>query len=75
MIRPIVVLLLMLLLAGWLGTLIYQDAGYVMLAYKQYSVEMSVWTLLFLALILYPMVALIMRMLRFLLGVVAGVRK
>ena len=41
-----VMVLLVLLAGAWLGTLIHVDPGYVLLAWGNTSVEMSLWLLL-----------------------------
>ncbi|GGC09572.1 hypothetical protein GCM10011352_39990 [Marinobacterium zhoushanense] len=48
------ILLLILLLAGaWLGQLMVQDPGYVLLAYKETTIETSLWVLLLMAIIAF----------------------
>lgn len=48
------ILLLILLLAGaWLGQLMVQDPGYVLLAYKETTVETSLWVLLLMAIVAF----------------------
>ena len=43
MIRRIVTALLILLAAGWIGTLIARDPGYLLIAWDRFSLETSVW--------------------------------
>ena len=48
------ILLLILLLAGaWLGQLMVQDPGYVLLSYKQTTIETSLWILALMAIIAF----------------------
>ena len=51
--RGLVLLLVVIVVAGYLGTLIARDSGYVLLAYDGYSVEMSLWVLVGLLLVLF----------------------
>ncbi len=44
--RSLVFLLLIVVLAGWLGTLIARDPGYVLIAYQEYSIQTSLWVML-----------------------------
>lgn len=74
MTRKIIFLLLMLFLGGVLGTLIQQAPGYVMLAYKKLSVEMSLWIFLLLALLFYWAASLIISFMRFLLETPAEIK-
>lgn len=43
MIRRLVAVLLILLVAGWIGTLIARDPGYLLIAWDRFSLETSVW--------------------------------
>ncbi|SEG77998.1 heme biosynthesis HemY N-terminal domain-containing protein [Marinobacterium lutimaris] len=51
--RFFIILLLLLLAGAWLGQLMVQDPGYVLLAYKETTVETSLWVLLLMAIIAF----------------------
>lgn len=57
--RRFLVLLILLLVAGaWLGQAMVEDTGYVLLAYKQTSVETSIWVLVIALIILFALIHL-----------------
>jgi len=41
-----IILLIMLVAGAWVGQLMVQDPGYVLLAYQQTTIETSLWVLL-----------------------------
>jgi len=41
--RSLVVLLVLIVAAGWLGTLIAEDPGYVLITYGEHSVQTGLW--------------------------------
>lgn len=49
-------LLIFLVLGAWLGQLMVQDPGYVLLAYKQTTVETSLWVLLLLLIVGFALI-------------------
>ncbi len=53
MFRKIVMMVVIILLAAWLGASMAHNPGYVLLAYGHWTVEMSVWVLLALILALW----------------------
>jgi len=57
--RRFLVLLVALLIAGaWLGQAMVEDTGYVLLAYKQTSIETSIWVLVIALILLFALVHL-----------------
>lgn len=62
--RRFIILLLVLILAVWVGLKIAQDPGYVLLSYHHYTVEMPVWTAAICLLVLYWVVHTIWRVIR-----------
>ena len=44
--RSLIILLVVIVLAGYLGTLIARDPGYVLVTYDGYSLQTSLWVLL-----------------------------
>jgi len=59
----VVVVLLVLLAGAWLGTLMHVDPGYVLLAWGNTSVEMSLWLLLAAVVLLFGVAVLSLRLL------------
>ncbi len=63
--KRLVVLFLVLLIAIWLGLVMHADPGYVLIAYKSWSVETTLWAtllaILLLFIILYFFIALFRR--------------
>jgi HemY protein len=51
--RFFIILLILLLAGAWLGQLMVQDPGYVLLAYKQTTIETSLWVLLLMAIVAF----------------------
>ena len=51
--RFFIILLILLLAGAWLGQLMVQDPGYVLMAYKETTVETSLWVLLLIAIVLF----------------------
>lgn len=51
--RFFIILLLLLLAGAWIGQLMVQDPGYVLLAYKDTTVETSLWVLLLMAIVAF----------------------
>ena len=43
--RGLFILLIVIVVAGYLGTLIARDPGYVLVAYNGYSMQTSLWVL------------------------------
>lgn len=68
--RMLVGILLVLLVTGWLGTLMARDPGYVLFAWDHYSLETSIWF----ALVFLLVVLAVLRLLMALLGIVFGSR-
>lgn len=62
------VLLVVIVLAGWLGTLIARDPGYVLISYRGASFQTSLWVALGLLAIAAGVVYWILRFFRFLSG-------
>jgi len=59
--KKLFLLLLILLLAGaWLGQLMIQDAGYVLLAYQNTTVETSIWVMLIILLVAFILLHLLL---------------
>ena len=57
--RRFIVLLVLLLAAGaWLGQAMVEDTGYVLLAYKQTSIETSIWVLVIALILLFALLHL-----------------
>lgn len=57
--RRFLILLVILLVAGaWLGQAMVEDTGYVLIAYKQTSIETSIWVLCIAALLLFALLHL-----------------
>lgn len=57
--RRFIVLLVLLLVAGaWLGQAMVEDTGYVLLAYKQTSIETSIWVLVIALILLFALLHL-----------------
>lgn len=44
--RSLILLLIVVVLAGYLGTLIARDPGYVLITYSEYSLQSSLWVML-----------------------------
>ncbi len=44
--RSLIFALVVIILAGWLGTLIARDPGYVLIAYEDFSLQTSLWVLI-----------------------------
>ena len=44
--RSLIILLLVIVFAGWLGTLIARDPGYVLISYQDYSMQTSLWVMM-----------------------------
>ena len=61
MIRSFLTLLLVAVLAAYLGTLIARDPGYVLVSYANYSMQTSLWVMLCLVLFVAGMVYLTLR--------------
>ena len=59
--RSLVLLLLVIVFAGLMGTLIARDPGYVLIAYGEYSLQTSLWILPFLLIIFIVAVSLTVR--------------
>ena len=59
--RSLLILLLVVVAAGYLGTLIAQDPGYVLIAYGEYSMQTSLWVMLGLVLTITLLVYLALR--------------
>ncbi|SVD06833.1 uncharacterized protein METZ01_LOCUS359687, partial [marine metagenome] len=59
--RALVILLVVVVAAGYLGTLIAQDPGYVLIAYGEYSMQTSLWVMLGLVLTITLLVYLALR--------------
>ena len=59
--RALVILLVVVVVAGYLGTLIAQDPGYVLIAYGEYSMQTSLWVMLGLVLAITLLVYLALR--------------
>ncbi|WP_151704997.1 heme biosynthesis HemY N-terminal domain-containing protein [Nitrincola alkalilacustris] len=61
--KKLFLLLLILLLAGaWLGQLMIQDAGYVLLAYQHTTVETSIWVMLVILLVAFIVMHLLLNL-------------
>ena len=45
--RELLIITASMLLAGFLGTLIAKDPGYVLVSYRDYIIQTSLWILLF----------------------------
>jgi len=57
--RRFLILLVLLLVAGaWLGQAMVEDTGYVLIAYKQTSIETSIWVLCIAAILLFALLHL-----------------
>lgn len=69
--RMLLGVVLVLLLAGWVGTLIARDPGYVLIAWDHWSLETSIWF----ALLLVVAGLLVLRGLLLLLGILFGSRR
>ncbi len=66
--RTLIILLLVMIFAGGLGTLIANDPGYVFVAYRDYSLQTSLWVMLGMALVMLLLVYQGARLVRLLLG-------
>ena len=66
--RLLVVLLLVTIVAGGLGTLIANDPGYVFVSYRDYSLQTGLWVMLGVMLILLLLLSQVARLVRLLLG-------
>ncbi|WP_409524576.1 heme biosynthesis HemY N-terminal domain-containing protein [Nitrincola sp. MINF-07-Sa-05] len=61
--KKLFLLLLILLLAGaWLGQLMIQDAGYVLLAYQHTTVETSIWVMVVILLVAFILMHLLLNL-------------
>lgn len=74
MTRRLIIVLLVLLIAGWLGTLIARDPGYVLLAWDRYSLETSIWFALAALVVLLGMLRLLLALFGLLTGSRQGMR-
>lgn len=59
--RSLLILLVVVVAAGYLGTLIAQDPGYVLVAYGDYSMQTSLWVMLGLVLTITLLVYIVLR--------------
>ena len=62
--RTLVYILIVIVLAGWLGTLIARDPGYVLVSYGGYSLQTSLWVLLGIFAGIVILAAALLRLLR-----------
>lgn len=62
--RRLILLLLVLIVAVWVGLKIAQDPGYVLISYHHYTIEMPLWTAVIGLLFLYWIVHTIWRLVR-----------
>ncbi len=62
--RSLILFLTVVVLAGWLGTLIARDPGYVLLAYDGFSFQTSLWVLLAMLLLMTVAVYYVVRLTR-----------
>ena len=66
--RPLIILLLVTIVAGVLGTLIANDPGYVFVSYQDYSLQTGLWVMLGVIIILLVLLSQVARLVRGLLG-------
>lgn len=73
--KYLITLLAILTFGGLLGILIQKTPGYALLSWSDFSVEMSLWTLLFFGLLVYLAINLVLRFLGLFLGLPASVKR
>ena len=62
--RALIFILTIIVIAGWLGTLIARDPGYVLIAYDDYNLQSSLWVMLALLAIIIGSIYYVMRLLK-----------
>jgi len=73
--RRFLILLVLLLVAGtWLGQAMVEDTGYVLIAYKQTSIETSIWVLCIFAILLFALLHLALNILTHIRSPIASLR-
>lgn len=61
--RFFMILLILLLAGAWLGQLMVQDPGYVLLAYRQTTIETSLWVLALMAILAFAVLHTLLNLL------------